>query len=238
MFKILIVDDNDNNRFSLKALLSNETYKIYEAANGSETLAIIMEEAIDLIILDVQLPDYNGFQLATMIKSRPSTKDIPIILATAVFKAQVFIEQGFEAGAVDYVIKPINGPVLMSKIEHHRKIIENQSALAQAVEALEKEKNTSTDHCERFNEIIKATLSEVTGLAVLIEEDKRIDNRHSNPRAKELRNFLDDQKVDEVLDMLKVRGMKNITIEGPDGDPINITLKTNSRNSFLLLIAK
>lgn len=125
MFNILIVDDNKNNIFSISALLKELEVGIYEASNGEEALSQLMEKNINLIILDVQLPDYNGFQLAKMIKGRKSTHEIPIILNTAVFKAQVFVEQGFEAGAIDYILKPINGKVLISKVKYYIKIHSN-----------------------------------------------------------------------------------------------------------------
>lgn len=129
MFNILIVDDDKNNRFSLRALLNELEVEIYEAHNGETALIQLMENELDLIILDVQLPDYNGFQLAKMIKTRKSTNEIPIILATAVFKAQVFVEQGFEAGAIDYVLKPINSKILLSKVRYYIKLYEERTAL-------------------------------------------------------------------------------------------------------------
>lgn len=126
MYHILVVDDNENNRFSIRALLESDDVELYEADNGRRALTIIMEKTVDLIILDVQLPDYNGFQLAKVIKSRISTQHIPVILATAIFKAETFMEQGFEVGAIDYVLKPINGQLLLPKIAYYRSIHEEK----------------------------------------------------------------------------------------------------------------
>lgn len=126
MYHILVVDDNQNNRFSIRALLEEDDVELHEVENGREALAFIMEKPVDLMILDVQLPDYNGFQLAKIIKSRKSTQHIPVILATAIFKAETFMEQGFEVGAIDYILKPINSQILLPKIAYYRSIHENE----------------------------------------------------------------------------------------------------------------
>lgn len=134
MFNILIVDDDANNLYSISALFEQGDFHIEQASDGNEALKIIMEKPVDLVILDVQLPNYNGFQLAKMIKSRKSTQHIPIILASAVFKAQTFMEEGLEAGAVDYIIKPINGQILLSKVNHYRKYHETHLMFKSEIE--------------------------------------------------------------------------------------------------------
>src|SRR6056297_1925063 len=87
-FKLLIVDDNENNLFTLRTLIEqNMDVAIRQALSGKEALEITMGECdIDLIILDVQMPEMDGFQTANMLKKRKKTRDIPIIFLTAAYK--------------------------------------------------------------------------------------------------------------------------------------------------------
>ena len=116
-YTILCIDDNKNNLFTLNALLSTvENINSIEVLGAKEALNVLLTQKIDLILWDVQMPDINGFELATMIKSNKKTRDIPIIFVTAVFKSEEFISQGFEIGAVDYLTKPIDDNQLLNKI--------------------------------------------------------------------------------------------------------------------------
>lgn len=121
-YKVLIVDDNDNNRFTLKSILNSIDIQIIEAKSGSETLEKLMKTQVDLIILDIHLPDYSGFDVAKMIKSRKSTMSIPIIFATAVFKSEEFILKGYELGAIDFILKPLNVDIIISKVKYYKTI--------------------------------------------------------------------------------------------------------------------
>lgn len=128
-YRILIVDDNDNNRFTLSSLLETLRVEVVEAVDGSDALACLMKDRIDLIILDIQLPDFDGFEVAKLIKKRKSTKHIPIIFATAVFKSEEFIEKGYALGAVDYVMKPFNADMLQSKVSYYKSVEEERQSL-------------------------------------------------------------------------------------------------------------
>lgn len=183
MFNILIVDDDKNNRFSIGALLDELEVKIYEAQNGETALIQLMENKIDLIILDVQLPDYNGFQLAKMIKSRKSTNEIPIILATAVFKAQVFVEQGFEAGAIDYILKPINSKILLSKVRYYIKSYEERLFL-------KKER-------DMYKKVIEK-MSEKSNVVIRIYGEDLIFSNESFTINCET-SFIDEEKINEMI---------------------------------------
>ncbi len=120
---ILIVDDNPNNIYAIKSVLSKlEGYNIIEALNGQEALKICSVEKIDLILLDIQMPEMDGFEVAGMLKSVRKTKNIPIIFLTAVFKDDTFIRRGFEIGAIDYITKPINKYSLITKIQLYKHI--------------------------------------------------------------------------------------------------------------------
>ena len=106
IYNILCIDDNQNNLFTLSAILENRgNINVIEALGAKAGLDKLLLEKVDLILLDVQMPEMNGFELARLVKANKKTKDIPIIFVTAVFKSQEFIQEGFEIGAVDYLTK-------------------------------------------------------------------------------------------------------------------------------------
>ncbi len=117
---ILIVDDNENNLFTLSFLLSRLNYcKVFESRNGQEALECVLLNCIDLILLDVQMPEMDGFEVASMLKSNTDTKNIPIIFLSAVFKSEEFVKKGYDVGAIDYLTKPIDNNRLLEKIEFY-----------------------------------------------------------------------------------------------------------------------
>ena len=132
-YNILCVDDNENNLFTLSALLKTQkNIASTEVLSAKEALNALLTKQIDLILLDVQMPEINGFELARMIKSNKKTKDIPIIFVTAVFKSEEFIQEGFKIGAVDYVTKPIDDNQLLNKITLYLKIFDHKNRLVQS----------------------------------------------------------------------------------------------------------
>lgn len=127
-FKLLIVDDHEHNLFTLRTLLQQHMdIAILEATSGQQALDIALgEPGIDLIILDVQMPEMDGFQTASMLKIRKRTRDIPIIFLTAAFKTEEFQQKGYEVGAVDYLLKPIDDNQLINKISTYFRLIEKE----------------------------------------------------------------------------------------------------------------
>ncbi|MEI6682961.1 MAG: hybrid sensor histidine kinase/response regulator [Bacteroidota bacterium] len=106
---ILIVDDNSNNLFSLHELIKdNFQVEVVEATSGFEALRIISEQHIDLCLMDVQMPEMDGFETAKLVKSRPKTAHIPVIFITAFDPNKNLMEKGLNAGGLDYLTKPID----------------------------------------------------------------------------------------------------------------------------------
>lgn len=130
-FKLLIVDDNVNNLFALRTLVEKYlAVDVLEATSGAAALDIALKQpGIDLIILDVQMPEMDGFQTASMLKIRKKTRDIPIIFLTAAYKTDEFQRQGYEVGGVDYLLKPIDDNLLINKISTYFRLIEKERGL-------------------------------------------------------------------------------------------------------------
>ena len=135
-FKLLIVDDHEHNLFTLRTLVQQHMdVEIFEATSGQKALDIALgDEKIDLIILDIQMPEIDGFQTASMLKVRKKTRDIPIIFLTAAFKTQEFQQKGYDVGAVDYLLKPIDDNQLINKISTYFRLIEKERELNTVLE--------------------------------------------------------------------------------------------------------
>ena len=115
---ILIVDDTKNNLQLLAEYLGNDNYEILIAINGKRAISIARKVQPDLILLDVMMPDINGFNVCRHLKSDPLTKDIPIIFMTALAEAKNKV-QGFQLGAVDYITKPVEEEELLARVNTH-----------------------------------------------------------------------------------------------------------------------
>lgn len=132
---ILIVDDRPENLFVLESLLENMDCNIMKAESGSEALSLMLDYDFALVLLDVQMPEMDGFETAELMRSSSRTKYIPIIFVTAISKEQRCIFKGYEVGAVDYLFKPIEPIILQSKVKiflelyNQKKLLEEQSKL-------------------------------------------------------------------------------------------------------------
>jgi len=113
--RILVVDDDPTNVEVLTAWLESEHYVVSTAADGFEALAKIEAEKPDIILLDVMLPEMDGFEVCRRIKSDPATEHIPVIMVTALSDVDDLVK-GFEAGADDFVTKPFSGLALMARV--------------------------------------------------------------------------------------------------------------------------
>ncbi|MEA3352562.1 MAG: hybrid sensor histidine kinase/response regulator [Campylobacterota bacterium] len=122
---ILIVDDNQSNLDTLKFLIEDIDFdndieaKVYEATNGNDALSLSLKMDYALIILDIQMPDMDGFEVAKYLKKTTKTKDIPIAFLTTAFKSEDMREYGLHLGAIDYFLKPIDPMILVPKIKFY-----------------------------------------------------------------------------------------------------------------------
>lgn len=132
---VLIVDDRPENLLVLESLLDNMNCNIMKAHSGNEALSLMWDHEFALVLLDVQMPDMDGFETAELMRGSSRTKFIPIIFVTAISKEQKCIFKGYEVGAVDYLFKPIEPVILQCKVKvfidlyNQKKLIEEQAAL-------------------------------------------------------------------------------------------------------------
>lgn len=133
---ILIVDDKQENIFSLNTVLQQHGFSTDTALSGEEALKKLLKKEYALIILDVQMPVMDGFEVAEAITGLNKTRDIPIIFLSAVNTHKKFITKGFESGAVEYLTKPIDPDILILKVRNFYRLYEKTTALKQAEKAL------------------------------------------------------------------------------------------------------
>lgn len=145
--KILVVDDREDNLFSIEAILEKDKYHIVKANSGRAALKILLQQHdFSLILMDVQMPDMNGLETANIIYERDKLKSIPIIFITAYSNDEEYLFKGYRMGGVDYIYKPINPELLRVKVsvfvELYRK---NQQLLNHEQKLLAANKSLQTE---------------------------------------------------------------------------------------------
>ena len=130
---ILIVDDIDINRMILQEILQDD-YQIIEAANGAEALKILFDDKIlpTIVLLDIMMPDIDGFQVLEQMKGADETKNIPVLFITAADSDETE-SRGLMAGAADYITKPFNHDVVRARVDNHVNLARYQHGLEQLV---------------------------------------------------------------------------------------------------------
>jgi len=179
-FKLLIVDDNANNLFSLRTLVTTHMdVEVLEATSGQQALDIALATPdIDLIILDIQMPEMDGFQTASMLKIRKKTQDIPVIFLTAAFKTDEFQQKGYALGAADYLLKPIDDNQLLNKISTYFRLIEKERNLNRQLEELVAAR---TAELHEANQYLQGIIENMGEALLVLQPDGNI--KSANPAA-------------------------------------------------------
>lgn len=133
IINILIVDDRPENLLSLESILESPSINLIKATSGNEALSMVLKHDIGIVIMDVQMPDMDGFETAELMRGTERTRNIPIIFVTAISKEEKHIFKGYKSGAVEYLFKPIDPDILKSKVNvfirlhKQKKILEKQA---------------------------------------------------------------------------------------------------------------
>jgi len=139
--KILIVDDKEENLIAMELTILEEgqglAVEIIRAISGVEALKYTLHNDFALILLDVQMPDMDGYELAELLRVKKTTQQIPIIFLSAVFSSEYYIMKGFESGAVDFLTKPINTKILLNKIFNFVQLDQQKKVLVEQGKLLE-----------------------------------------------------------------------------------------------------
>lgn len=175
MVKVLAVDDRPENLLALEGVLASPAYEIVSLGSGEDALRYMLREDIGdlaVILMDVQMPGLNGFQTVELIKQRERCKDIPVIFVTAISQSSDHVRQGYAAGSIDYLFKPIDPHLLRMKVDafvnlhrYYRKTVEQGDMLRKRTAELE-ESNRKFAVAEALlkvqNEKLESTVQERT----------------------------------------------------------------------------
>lgn len=155
---ILLVDDTPENLFASEAILENPDYNLIKASSGEEALKYLLKNEVAVILLDVMMPGLDGFQTASTIKTRESSKEIPIIFVTGVELELKKIFQGYSIGAVDYLLKPLDPDVLRAKVAVFADIYRKK----QQLERYALERDRASEELKKAHEELEMRIEERT----------------------------------------------------------------------------
>jgi len=172
---ILIVDDRRSNLVALEAILEPLGENVVLASSGREALRHILQSEFAVILMDVQMPEMDGFETASLIRGRETSRHIPIIFITAINTDDQFVYEGYSVGAVDYITKPFNSTTLVSKVavfvelyKKERKIQEQTKRLHEAeleamrLQQLEIERQFEQEKIREVNRLLEERVQERT----------------------------------------------------------------------------
>ncbi|MCI5140467.1 MAG: response regulator [Candidatus Electrothrix sp. ATG1] len=137
---ILIVDDKVNNLIALENALSDIDVRFIKATSGYAALREILRHDFALAILDVQMPEMDGYELAQLIRTRKQTSKLPIIFLSAIYSDDFHIFKGYDSGAVDFITKPFSPEILTGKIRFFKEIYLQKNKLKETIQELEETK--------------------------------------------------------------------------------------------------
>lgn len=215
---ILIVDDNPENIFSLKKVLELNNFNVDTAYSGEEALKKILKNTYVLIILDVQMPGMDGFEVAETLSGYSKTKNVPIIFLSAVNTDKRFIAKGYASGGIDYITKPVDADILLLKVKTFYRLYEQASELTATQAVLREEiefRKAAEVKKDEFISIasheLKTPLTSIKGYVQILQRSI------NNPNQDLSRNYLNRTQtqinklsnlVSDLLDISKIESGK------------------------------
>ena len=165
---ILLVDDRPENLLALEGLLESPGLNIVKASSGNEALGLMLEHDFALVLLDVQMPGMDGFETAELMRGTEKTRQVPIIFVTAISTEQQHVFKGYEAGAVDYLFKPIVPEFLRTKVRVFCELFQQKNIIRKQLREIEEK-----------NELLQKRLDEIKqlrGILPICAKYKKIRN--------------------------------------------------------------
>jgi signal transduction histidine kinase len=202
---VLVVDDIEKNLVAMRALLERPGLKVLAAASGVEALEILLEQEVALALVDVNMPEMDGFELAELIRGNPKTRTIPLIFVTAAQGEPARTFRGYRAGAVDFIGKPFEPEILRSKVEVFVELYSQRKLLAQQLTMLRKALEINDMYNAMLGHDLRTPLAAVMTGAELIAQLSHEDGVVSTAKLIESSAQRMQKMVDQLLEMARVR---------------------------------
>lgn len=199
--KILCVDDHPENLLALEMSLSVLDVEIVSAHSGEEALAKTLEDEFALVLLDVQMPGMDGFEVLELLRKDKKTQYLPVIFLTAIYRDQQHILKGIQFGAIDFITKPIEREILVGKVKLFIELYEQRKEIESYASALEQ----ANEELDRFAAVVshdlKSPLNNIMGFSAVLDEE--ID-AHTSETAIECINLISDssQRMSKLINNL------------------------------------
>ncbi len=165
---ILIIDDTETNRYAFSRLLAKAGYRTLEATTLAQGMDVLINNPIDLVILDVNLPDGTGFDMCVQIKLRPEHASVPVLMTSALFIEGRDRAQGLESGADGYLTTPIDSLELVATVRALLRVRDAEHKLKEALDRAEKASNAKTEFLANMSHEIRTPMNAITGLTTLL----------------------------------------------------------------------
>jgi two-component system sensor histidine kinase/response regulator len=222
---VLAVDDIEENLVALAALLNRPALELIRARSGTEALEALLANDIALALLDVQMPGMDGFELAELMRGSERTKHVPIIFLTASSPDKTRVFQGYDAGAVDFLFKPIDPQLLCAKVDVFVELHRQKRQLASQLEQIQQAQRMSDLFVGVLGHDLRNPLSSIVGAAGLLEL-KAADPDETRKKARAILNASRrmDRLIQQLLDFALARVKGAIPIE-----PVAVDLAKSTR---------
>jgi two-component system, sensor histidine kinase and response regulator len=201
---LLLVDDIAENLLALEALLRRPDLEVLKARSGDQALELLLIHDVALVLLDVQMPDMDGFELAELMRGSERTQKVPIIFVTAGARDQKRVFKGYEAGAVDFLFKPIESHVLRHKVDTFVQLHTQKLRLAEQLHELRK----SAEERERLVRELSATLRLTEMFTAVLGHDLRNPLSVITTSAAMLLRRFDDEAVLKSVNRVLASGRR------------------------------
>ncbi len=202
---ILVVDDVLQNLIAIDALLARPGITLLKAASGAEALELLLVHEVALALVDVQMPNMDGFELAELIRGSERTRAIPLIFLTAASREPSYSFRGYEAGAVDFLYKPIDAKALVSKVNVFVELYQQKKQMSQQLEQLRRALHLNEMFMAVLGHDLRTPLSVVMNGAMLLP--MMTDHPKVAVTAQRIQGSARRmaQMVDQMLDLARIR---------------------------------
>lgn len=219
---ILIVDDRVENIIALEALIQRDDINIITTTSPNEALRICWDQEISIALVDVQMPEMDGFELVQILKSNPRTREMLVIFVTAISKESKYVVKGLESGAVDYLYKPLDPNITIAKVDAFISLVRSRQELKQknielenfqielvkAKELAEAGKKIKESFLANMSHEIRTPINGIIGLAHLLKNSKLDADQAEFVKLLEVSSQSLLGVINDILDISKIEAGK------------------------------